>query len=410
MGSKNIIKLVVSILMFILGIWAERILPFVVILLIVDSVGKTPNYQKIWNWFVLKLGKRITIVEWVFAILLAVWVVSFVQNNFIGIYTFHTSSMHQTLEVGDVLLVNKLVPGPRHRVNNSNNYGKSKGVAKLTYSDVVIFNFPEADTLFESRPTESYHYLKRLYGEGGFELKNKTKLKYFDVKDRPRFVKRVYGLPGDLIKIEDGHCYANDKIINFPEESIDRYIVSKEAVRNLYNQGIKPYNELTNTKGITWELLQRDYDKIKGDVEGIKPDYMLKNLPDPLVFPFNSHLLWNMHFMGPIYVPKKGYTIKLTAKNLELYHRSIEVFEQNKLKIKGDKVWVNDKQVTEYTFKLNYYWVIGDNRPHSFDSRFWGFVPENHIIGKVERILLSRDINKKGWIYLRKNRFLKEVN
>ncbi|WP_430934844.1 signal peptidase I [Saccharicrinis sp. 156] len=410
MRVKSIIKIGLCILLLILGIWAESLLPFVGIAVLIDSVRTNPYLRSVWHYLKRKLTIWFKYFEWTVAIILALWVVVFVQNNFIGIYTFHTSSMHQTLQVGDVLLVNKLIPGPRHSCNQVSSYGRSKGMASLSYNDAIVFNFPEADTLLESRPTESYHYLKRLYGEGGFKLKDKTNLKYLDVKDRPRFVKRVYGLPGDSIEIVNGICYANGATLAFPEESIDRYIMDKETVQLLNEKNIQPYNEYTSDKGIAWEILQKDYDNIKGFTKGIRPDHMLKNLPDPLVFPFDSHLLWNMHNMGPVYIPRKGAKIKLTEKNLQFYGRAIEVFEQNELKRKDGKVWLNGEMVDEYTFKMNYYWVIGDNRPHSFDSRFWGFVPQNHIIGKVKKILLSRDINKKGWIYLRKDRFLKKVD
>ena len=398
-----------AVLLFSLGVWTERILPFAGMLILLDSMRKKSYGRIAWFYLKKRLRSYFAYFEWTVALLVALWVLVFVQGSFIGIYTFHTSSMHQTLQVGDVLLVNKLIPGARHGCNDVYRYGRSKGSAPLAYGDVIIFNFPEADTLLESRPTESYYYLKRLYGDASVELKDKTKLKYLDVKRRPRFVKRLYGLPGDSILIEHGDCYVNGTHMSFPQESIGRYLVDKDVVQQLNESGVKPYNELTSDKGLSWEMLQQDYDRVKDMYEGLKPDYMLKNFPDPLVFPFDSHLLWNMHYMGPIYIPKKGATIKLTVNNLPFYSRIIKVFEQNELYVKEGKIWLNGKISDEYTFKMNYYWVIGDNRPHSFDSRFWGFVPENHVIGKVTRILLSRDIHKKGWIYLRKERFLKKV-
>ncbi len=413
MSKKNTIKLTVGVLLFILGIWSKSLLPFVFIALLIDSVRKKSFYNIYSIYFKDKLGRLFVLLEWGIAVLLALWVLTFVQRNFIGIYTFQTSSMNQSLQVGDILLVNKLIPGPRHGVNKAKNYRRSKGVNKLDYRDIVIFNFPEGDTLLKTRPTESYHYLKRLYGEGKLELENnqqKDNLRFYKVGNRPRFVKRLFGLPGDSILIANGKFYANGRLIKYANHSVDRYIVNNRDIQFLKKEKISPYSEHKTDKGITWELLEKDYDRIKFKTNGVSPDYMLKNLPDPLVFPFNSHLLWNMHHMGHIYIPKRGKTINLTLDNLQFYRRIIEVFEQNKIKVDGDEILINNKQVSKYTFKMNYYWVMGDNRPHSFDSRFWGFLPENHIIGKVERVLLSRDINKKGWIYLRKNRFLKKVN
>ncbi|WP_044262799.1 signal peptidase I [Saccharicrinis fermentans] len=409
MYLRVMVKLVVAALLFLLGVWTQSLLPFVAMVILGDSMRKKSYGHLVWCYLQKRLQPYFCYFEWSVALLAALWVLVFVQGNFIGIYTFHTSSMHQTLQVGDVLLVNKLIPGARHACNDIHSYGRSKGSAPLSYGDVIIFNFPEADTLLESRPTESYYYLKRLYGAASVELKDKTELKYLDVKRRPRFVKRLYGLPGDSIVIDHGDCYVNGMHIDFPQESIGRYLIDKDVVQALKDKGVRPYSELTTEKGLSWEIIQQDYDRVRDLYGGLKPDYMLKNFPDPLVFPFDSHLLWNMHYMGPIYIPKKGTSIKLTLSNLPFYSRVMTVFEQNELQVIDGKIWLNGKITDEYTFKMNYYWVIGDNRPHSFDSRFWGFVPENHIIGKVTRVLLSRDIHKKGWIYLRKERFLKKV-
>lgn len=410
MRKKRIAKITSAILFILLGMWSESILPYIVALFFLDSLRTTPIYQKTWNLLKERLAKKITFIEWIIAVSLAIWLLIFIQNNFIGIYTFHTSSMHQTLQVADVLWVNKLVPGPRRNGNSVSEYHRSAGIAKLGYSDVIMFNFPEADTLLQSRPTDSFHYLRRLYGPDGMGIKSKSELKFLEVDERPRFVKRVFGLPGDSIKLDYGKFYANGQLIDFPKEGIDRYILDNETVKLFKKKGIVPYNEYVTDEGVVWELLLKEYEDLQEHTKGIKPNLMLKNFPDPLVFPFNSHLLWNVHHMGPIYVPKKGDTVELTKSNLALYERVIKVFEQNQLKVVGDKVWLNGKQATAYTFKMDYYWVMGDNLPHSFDSRFWGFLPENHIIGKVERIILSKDIGKKDWFYFRKNRYLKKIN
>lgn len=409
MRKNGIVKITIAILFILLGIWSKSLLPYIVALFLFDWFREVPFYQKVWSWLKDRLAKRISIIEWIVAVSMAIWLLTFVQNNFIGIYTFHTSSMHTTLQVADVLWVNKLIPGPRHHCNDITAYKRSTGTAKLNYRDVIMFNFPEADTLLQSRPTESFHYLRRLYGQEGMGIKDKNALKYLEVDERPRFVKRVFGLPGDSIKIDYGKLYANGQVIDYPEEGIARYVLDSETAKLFKKQGIIPYNEYLTDEGIIWELMLKDYEHLHEDTKGIKPNLMLKNFPDPLVFPFNSHLLWNVHHMGPIYVPKKGDTVKLTNRNLDLYARAIHVFEQNQLKVVGGKVWINEKQVSEYTFKMNYYWVMGDNLPHSFDSRFWGFLPENHIIGKVERVILSKDISKKGWFSFRKSRYLKKI-
>lgn len=412
MSNKIIVKLLACIPLLILGIWTESFLPFIIIAFVLDSIKRKPYFILVRNYTKSAIRKRFIWIEWSFAILFSVWVVSFLQKKFVGVYTFQTSSMHESLLVGDVLLVNKLVPGARNNPDDITKYSRNIGVQKLAYKDVVIFNFPEGDTLLKNRPTESYYYLKRLYGDGKLNEKGVqwTDIQYNKIKDRPRFVKRVYGLPGDSIRIKDGQFYANENHIKYPNYSIDRYVIDDELKAEMIRLKISPYNEHVSNGKVVWELLDKDIEILKGIGFEPKPDYMPKNFPDPMVFPFNSQLLWNIYNMGYVYIPKKGDVIDLNSFNLKMYRRVIEVFEQNSVHLIGDSILINDKLVKKYTFKMDYYWVMGDNRPHSFDSRFWGFVPENHIIGRVDYILLSRDLNKKSWIPLRENRFFKKVN
>ncbi len=331
---------------------------------------------------------KVKYLEWILAIFISIWIFKVVKDSFISVYTFHTSSMNGTLESGDVLLVNKLYIGARRSANAVEKYHRSPGFDKIMYNDIIVFNFPEGDTLLMKRPTESYYYLKRKFGEenikeGGGALSD---LNFFDVTERPRFVKRIYGLPGDTIKIEGGVFYANHSMLEYPQKSIDRYLVTEQQQKDIRKLGIIPYNESASDEGLVLELYRKDYEVIKDSGIFITPDYLPKNYPDPEVFPFDKEMLWNMNNMGPLYVPKKGSVITLNKRNLLLYGRIINVFEENDFAFKDGDYYINGKQTGKYQFKMNYYWVMGDNFSHSFDSRFWGFVPENHIIGKVTTV------------------------
>ncbi len=409
MNKIATVKIVMAIFLLVIGVWTWSFLPFFVILLLVDSFRQTSYLSVIWSFMKQRTGRHMRTVEWFFALAIAAWLIFFVQHNFIGVYTFHTSSMHGTLDSGDVLLVNKVKHGARKNANNIPWFHRTKGLSTIKYEDVVVFNFPEGDTLLKKRPTESYYYLQRRYGseEVNNNQKSLSNFEYRKVVDRPRFVKRVYGLPGDSISIVNGQFFANGNIIPYPEFSVARYKLNDDRRKRLNREGVVPYNELTTSEGLIWELYEKDVQKVRSLGLPIEEDCLPKNYPDPLVFPFNHYLLWNMHNMGPLYVPKKGDEIKLSRENMIRYRRCIETFEENKVEQKGDSVFINGTIAQTYKFKMDYYWVMGDNRPHSFDSRFWGYVPDNHIIGKVDRVLVSRSLQEKGWF--KPNRFWKKV-
>ncbi len=411
MNRKKIIKLCVAFLLFILGLWTESLLPFFGILLLFDSLKEKPILNRIITYTKNKTAKKFIFIEWFFAILFAAWLLLFIQNNFIGIYTFHTSSMNGTLDPGDILLVNKLKPGVAKNINSIKWFHRKMGTSKLKHNDIIMFHFPEGDSLLKNRPTDSYYYLQRLYGESEFIGKKDrlSNLKFYPVDKRPRFVKRIYGLPGDSISIQNGIVFCNNKKVIYPALSVDRYKISEELKPELIKNKIKPYNELITSEGIIWEIYEADIKSLAKKGIDLSIDCLPKNYPDALVFPFSAHLLWNMHNMGPIYVPKKGDQIELNMNNLRFYKRIISVFEENKIEIHDNKILINGKESRYYKFKMNYFWVMGDNRPHSFDSRFWGFVPDNHIIGKVEYILYAKNTNSKSLLNYKDDRFFKAL-
>ncbi len=304
----------------------------------------------------------------------------------VELITVPSASMEKSIPVGEYVWINKLIPGPRINPNKPNIYFRLPGLRKIKRNDVIVFNFPDADTVVIDRKDESYHFLKRQYpdfdrllGSGKWgEISN------LEVKKRPRIIKRVIALPGDSITLFEGDILINGNRI--PEE---------KSVIRLYkwtsdNETLEKYTEqleLTPFKKNNSFYLELTSHQIESQLklgDYCKRELFELNFPDPNIFPFKTSTGWNADFMGPFYLPKKGDEVRLNHDNIALYFRLISTFEGNKITLKNGKIEINGKITGTYKFKLNYYWVMGDNRPHSFDSRYWGPVPENHIIGIVK--------------------------
>ncbi|HTX88275.1 MAG TPA: S26 family signal peptidase [Bacteroidales bacterium] len=367
--------------------------------------------------------KKSVVREWVDAIIFAVIAASIIRIFFIEAYTIPTSSMEKTLLVGDYLFVSKVNYGPKvpntplsfpfvhHTLPLTENtksylewielpYYRFPGFQKIKNMDVVVFNYPDGDTLSTRwQSNASYYQLVRQFGRDAV-WNNKNyfgDIIYRPVDKRENFIKRCIGIPGDTILIVDRKVLINGTEEKNPGKKQFKYVVQTDGTpindRNLEKLDITEPPSTLNT-GV-YELVMTDaaLEKMKqySYIKSIEPVIQKKGIWDPNIFPFDSIYPWNVDNFGPIVVPKKGVTVSLTPQNICFYRRIIGVFENNKLEEKGGKIYINGKEADRYTFRMNYYWMMGDNRHNSADSRYWGFVPEDHVVGKAVFVWLSLD-------------------
>ena len=337
--------------------------------------------------------------EWIDAIIFAVVAATFIRTFFIEAFTIPTSSMEKSLLVGDFLFVSKVNYGPRipmtpisfpfaHHTLPMTTATKSylewiqlpyyrlPGFAKIKNNDVVVFNYPMEDF----RPVDK----------------------------QENYIKRCIAIPGDTLQISNLQVYLNGKITALPKHSQFFYGVKTDG--SGFNPKILQGMDITEGGATDAEgqfgffLTKENAEKMKSfaNVQQVQLMCKQKDFYDSNLFPFDTRHAWNVDNYGPIVVPKKGMTMLLDSNNIATYRRVIGVYEHNKLEEKGGKIFINDKEENSYTFKMNYYWMMGDNRHNSADSRYWGFVPEDHIVGKAVFIWMSWDkdgsfLNKIRW-------------
>lgn len=455
---------VVLILLF--AFWMGSFVPCLALPFVVDLYW---THFVRWDWWKSIKNKFLrNVMSWVDALVFALCAVWVLQNFFLQNFMIPTTSLEKTMLAGDYLLVSKYHYGPRvpmtplslplfqHTIEIFGTrlgksfiekpqvpYRRMAGLKKVERNDIVVFNYPNGDTVCTKCENPDYYSLKQSKGE---EYLRSHKAQFGEIVYRPvdrreNYVKRCIGLPGETLQIIDRKVFIDEKVIEDPRCMQHEYFVYARGegqidARFWHNLGI-----YTKGNAVT---LSPDV-RIMQDVSlyralGIMPDSLTGNYRPlylvnmthevveklqrsgraewirsfPTEFEESDGLyaasidnVWTPSNYGPIWIPKAGSSIELNAENELRYGRCIRTYEGNKLEAKADGTYLlNGKPATSYTFKMDYYWMMGDNRDNSLDSRFWGFVPEDHIVGTPLFIWMSKDQETGEW---RSDRFFKSV-
>ncbi|MGM9675137.1 MAG: S26 family signal peptidase [Bacteroidaceae bacterium] len=424
-----------------------------------------------WTWWKdLENPIARMVMSWVDAIVFSLVAVYFFNIYFFQNYTIPSSSLEKSLLVGDYLFVSKMSYGPRvpqtplHAPLCQHTLpwgGKSyiewpqwdyKRVTPrpVGQNDIVVFNYPAGDTIVTSPayqaadyymmcyvfgrqlmqqngtpvgmdnlpPLERYRTFQQMYELGrqyiAFSSSEFGRVDHRPVDRRENYVKRCVGLPGQTLQIKDRIIYIDGKAQkepdnvqynyrvelngNLPDELVYELGISQDDLQELYQTGICPL-----TAKARQALLART--DLVASVEDV--DYQ----ETESLYPLNGHTGWTQDNYGPILIPKKGMSVPLSLENLPIYERPISVYEGNSVEVTdaGD-ILINGEKADSYTFRMDYYWMMGDNRHNSADSRFWGFVPEDHVVGKPIMIWLSTDKDRGGLRHIRWNRLFSLVD
>lgn len=356
--------------------------------------------------------------DWVSSILFAIVAATIVHTYFMQPFTIPSSSLEKSLLVGDFLFVSKFHYGARVPMTTvaapmvhdtipklgtksylfDDNFEERKtswknklqlpylrfpGFEKIDRNEIVVFNQP-ADTLLDMndfRPDRNY---------------------YKPIDKKTNLVKRCVGVAGDTLEVRDGFVYINGKQNELPDRAHLQFSYHVQPKTSQFNpKYLKDRYDITDGFGIINKQNTYYFSAISDEaaakfkdnpnVGSIIKNIQEKGVRDSNIFPHDPGYNWNVDFFGPLYIPEEGKTIDINLENLPLYKRVITEYERNTLQVKGNQILINGVVADSYTFKQNYYWMMGDNRHNSIDARAWGFVPFDHVVGKPVFIWMSWD-------------------
>ena len=454
--TKFIIVLVLYLLFlyWVKSWWGLLVVPFIFDVYITKKIK--------WQWW--KEAERPVkfVMSWVDALVFALVAVYFINQFFFQNYVIPSSSLEKSLLTGDYLFVSKVSYGPRipqtpltmpltqHTLPVVEcksyiewphwDYRRVKGLGKVELNDIVVFNYPAGDTLCSDQRYQAMDYYQMCYGigyqiypdrpnpdsltaeqrikyfntiyEAGRQAIRQNQAEYGEIITRPadrreNYVKRCVGLPGQTLQIKDHIVYLDGKANkepdnvqysykvrlkrHFTDEEMQEWGITMEELMDLNNYG---YMQMTTQTASALKQRKDIVDSIAIVTEASELD----------IYPLNGNKHWTRDNYGPIWIPKKGESIALSLDNIAVYERPIKVYEGNDLQIRDGKIFINGQEAKEYTFKMDYYWMQGDNRHNSADSRYWGFVPEDHIVGKPIFIWWSSDPDRRGFSGVRWSR------
>jgi len=440
--------------------WGLLVVPFIFDVYITKKIN--------WQWWKDSEGPVKWVMSWVDALVFALVAVYFINLFFFQNYVIPSSSLEKSLLTGDYLFVSKVSYGPRipqtpltmpltqHTLPVFEcksyiewpqwEYRRVIGLGKVELNDIVVFNYPSGDTICSDLRYQAQDFYQMCYGYGyqlypnmpildslsaeqrwnlfqevkalGRRYMEENRLEFGSIGTRPadrreNYVKRCVGLPGQTLQIKDHIVFLDGK-------------ANKEPDNVQYTYYLKLKRHLTDEEMLEWQITMEDltqlnqtgympltnaaYKALKSRSDLVESIKMNTDASYWEMYPLNGNYHWTRDNYGPVWIPKKGESIDLTLDNLPIYERPIRVYEANDLQVRDGKIYINGEVATKYTFKMDYYWMMGDNRHNSADSRYWGFVPEDHIVGKPIFIWWSSDPDRSGFGGIRWSRLFRFVD